>query len=158
MFALSAVHGERVIPLLAAALVLWLAWKKEWLWCVTATCGIYGGMLINLLMKSVFRRSRPVFEHPLVDIATYSFPSGHTVGTTLFYGVLAAYLMGRSASVGKRAAILGAATMMVALVGISRDYLGAHYPSDVAGAILEGLAWLSVCLTAASVYRRCPAT
>ena len=138
----------------SAVLVWWLRRSKDRLWFVAAAGATFGGMLLNFILKLVFRRARPVFENPLVNIATYSFPSGHTVAATVFYGALTAYLLGRVASTGARIAILATATALVALVGLSRIYLGAHYLSDVVGAMLEGLAWLSLCLTAAAMARR----
>ncbi len=154
MFVITDLHGSVAIPLFSAVFVLLLARRKDWFWMAAVAGTTFGGMLLNIGLKYVFRRGRPSFENPLVNIATYSFPSGHTVGTTLFYSVLAAYLMSRVSSIAARIAILAVAAAMVALVGLSRIYLGAHYLSDVVGAILEGLAWLSLCLTAVAVARR----
>jgi membrane-associated phospholipid phosphatase len=154
MFAITDTHGAVAIPLYSTIFVLVLARLRDWWWLAAVAGTTYGGMLLNIGLKYTFRRGRPSFENPLVNIATYSFPSGHTAGTTLFYGVLAAYLMSRTGSCAARFAILALAATMVSLVGLSRVYLGAHYVSDVAGAVLEGLAWLSLCLTAVAVARR----
>jgi membrane-associated phospholipid phosphatase len=154
MFGVSAVHGAIGIPLLSILFVLLLARIRDWYWCAAVACTTFGGMLLNIGLKYVFRRGRPSFTNPLVHIATYSFPSGHTAGATVFYSVLAAYLMSRTASVAARCAIAALAAAMVLLVGLSRIYLGAHYLSDVVGAILEGLAWLAACLTAVATARR----
>jgi undecaprenyl-diphosphatase len=154
MFGITHAHDPAVMLAASAVLVWWLRRSKDRLWFVAAAGATFGGMLLNFILKLVFRRARPVFENPLVNIATYSFPSGHTVAATVFYGALTAYLLGRVASTGARIAILATATALVALVGLSRIYLGAHYLSDVVGAMLEGLAWLSLCLTAAAMARR----
>jgi membrane-associated phospholipid phosphatase len=154
MFGVSAVHGAIGIPLLSVVFVLLLARARDWYWCAAVAGTTFGGMMLNIGLKYVFRRGRPSFTNPLVNIATYSFPSGHTAGATVFYSVLAAYLMSRTASVAMRCLIAVLATAMALLVGLSRIYLGAHYLSDVVGAILEGLAWLAVCLTAVATARR----
>jgi membrane-associated phospholipid phosphatase len=154
MFAITWVHGAIGIPVLSIAFVLFLARMRDWYWCAAVAATTFGGMMLNIGLKYVFRRGRPSFTNPLVNIATYSFPSGHTAGATLFYSVLAAYLMSRTTSVSTRAVIAVLASTMVFLVGFSRIYLGAHYLSDVVGAILEGLAWLAVCLTAVATARR----
>jgi membrane-associated phospholipid phosphatase len=154
MFGITSLHGAIGIPLLSIAFVLLLARLRDWYWCAAVASTTFGGMLLNIGLKYIFRRGRPSFTNPLVNIATYSFPSGHTAGATLFYSVLAAYLMSRTPSVTMRTTIAILASVMVFLVGFSRIYLGAHYLSDVVGAILEGLAWLAVCLTAVATARR----
>ena len=154
MFGVSALHGAIGIPLFSVVFVLLLARARDWYWCAAVAATTFGGMALNIGLKYVFRRGRPSFTNPLVNIATYSFPSGHTAGATVLYSALAAYLMSRTSSVALRCFIAASAGGMIFLVGLSRIYLGAHYLSDVAGAILEGLAWLAVCLTAVATARR----
>jgi membrane-associated phospholipid phosphatase len=154
MFAISALHGAVGIPLYSILFVLLLARLKDWYWLAAVAGTTFGGMALNIGMKYIFRRGRPSFTNPLVHIATYSFPSGHTAGATVLYSVLAAYLMSRTRSIAMRYAIAALAALMVGWVGLSRIYLGAHYLSDVVGAVLEGLAWLAVCLTAVAMARR----
>ncbi|CAM5406421.1 phosphatase PAP2 family protein [Eoetvoesiella caeni] len=109
-------------------------------------------MLVNVLMKHAFQRPRPIFDHPLVSLATYSFPSGHTVASTLFYGMLAALILSKTTSWSKRVWAVLLAFAIVSLVAFSRLYLGAHYLSDVLAAMAEGLAWLALCLTGTHTY------
>ena len=95
-----------------------------------------------------------VFDEPLLTLSTYSFPSGHTLGATMFYGVLAAYLVCVVPRWRVRTLVVLGACTMVALVALSRVYLGAHFLSDVLAAMLEGCAWLAVCITSCSTLRR----
>jgi membrane-associated phospholipid phosphatase len=114
-----------------------------------------GGSLLNILLKHFFHRQRPVLENPLVTLSSFGFPSGHTMGATLFYGLLA-LLIANSTRWGwshRIFAFCGAA-LLIALVGISRIYLGAHYLTDVLGAFALGLAWLAFCWTGIETVRR----
>ena len=153
MLLVSDMNGIGGISTLTVLLVLAFAWKREWYWTAFAALAIPGGMLLNLLVKSAFHRARPSFTDPLVTLASYSFPSGHTLASTLFYGTLVAYLVPRVGATA-RTLIIVAGIVMVALVGLSRIYLGAHFLSDVIAAVAEGIAWLSLCLTALATYRR----
>ena len=82
-----------------------------------------------------------------MTLASYSFPSGHTAATTLFYGFLVLLLLRRPGqSALRRGAIVVGAVVMVLLVATSRVYLGAHYLSDVLAAMLEGVLWLALCV------------
>jgi membrane-associated phospholipid phosphatase len=132
--------------------VLWRRGQRAWLLALVAT--VPGGDAVNVLMKLSFARARPSFLDPIVTLDTFSFPSGHAASAALFYGFLACLLMRHAAGFGQRAAIAVAAALMVALVGFSRIYLGAHYLTDVVAGAAEGLAWLAICITATSTLQR----
>jgi undecaprenyl-diphosphatase len=104
---------------------------------------VFGGMLLNALLKQVFMRPRPRFENPLLIISSYSFPSGHTMMATVFYGALCALFVTKVRDWRARGLAAGLSACLILLVGFSRIYLGVHYLSDVMAAIAEGLAWLA---------------
>lgn len=141
-----------------AALSLLLAWhlwrRKERYWLLTLIVAVPPGMLLNVALKHSYQRPRPWFDEPLLTLATYSFPSGHTVAATLFHGLLACYLASCVVRGSWRAAVFGGAACMVVLVACSRMYLGVHYLSDVVAAMAEGVAWLAICITGVSTWRR----
>lgn len=139
---------------MATLLAGWFAWRKAYYWLIVLLATVPGGMLLNVVLKHIFRRQRPSLEDPLLTLSTYSFPSGHTVAATLFYGLLACYLVRRIRGWPRRALVVGAACAMVMLVALSRMYLGVHYLSDVMAATAEGGAWLAVCVTAVSTLHR----
>jgi undecaprenyl-diphosphatase len=147
----NGIVGSSVMGVLLAA---WFWYRKAHYWLVAVLVAVPGGMLLNVALKHVFQRARPTLEDPLLTLSTYSFPSGHTAAATVFYGLLACYLVRRVHSWPARAAIAAACVAMVMLVALSRMYLGVHYLSDVLAASAEGAAWLAVCLTAITTLRR----
>lgn len=142
-------HAHDTLPVTVAVLLLmaYLAWRRNWYWLLCVGTTVPFGMLLNVAMKYSFHRARPSFDDPLLILTTYSFPSGHTAAATLLYGVLAAMLVTKTSFWRRRVMIVLAAFAMVALVALTRVYLGVHYLSDVLAAMAEGVAWLALCLT-----------
>lgn len=140
--------------IMAALLALWFWRRHAHYWLIVCLVAVPGGMLLNVALKHVFRRARPSFDDPLLNLLTYSFPSGHTAAATVFYGLFACYLVRRVRTGRARALVVAGALAMVSLVALSRMYLGAHYLSDVLAAAAESAAWLAICITAVSTLHR----
>jgi len=140
--------------IMAVLLALWFWRLHAHYWLIVCLVAVPGGMLLNVALKHVFRRTRPSFDDPLLSLMTYSFPSGHTAAATVFYGLLACYLVRRVRTWRARALVMLGAVVMVMLVALSRMYLGVHYLSDVLAAAAEGAAWLAICITAVSTLHR----
>jgi membrane-associated phospholipid phosphatase len=102
---------------------------------------VLGGNLLNICLKELLHRGRPVFEDPILTLPTYSFPSGHAMAATVFYGLLAVYAANHAKDRFSRRAAIAAAALMIALVCFSRVYLGLHFASDVTAGVAEGVAW-----------------
>jgi membrane-associated phospholipid phosphatase len=148
-------NGLAGSSVMAALLALWFRRRRAHDWLIVCLIAVPGGMLLNVALKHVFRRVRPSFDDPLLNLLTYSFPSGHTAAATVFYGLLACYLVRRVRAWHARALVVAGAVAMVALVALSRMYLGVHYLSDVLAAVAESAAWLAICITAvATLHRR----
>lgn len=129
--------GSYGAVLVTAAVAFWLG-RRRCLAALTALLvSVVGAVIINSLLKLLFARPRPEIFPPLSVEHTYSFPSGHTITAVTLYGFLAILLWRNHHHVW---AILAA--MMIPLVGVSRIYLGVHYPSDVLGAMALGALWL----------------
>jgi membrane-associated phospholipid phosphatase len=139
--------------LLAVCLVatLLLVRRRAWTDITLLVASLAGAALLNLLAKQAIARPRPLFHDPSVVTTTYSFPSGHTMGTTAVYAALAIIVARRTryAPFG----IAGSAAMII-LIALSRVYLGAHYVSDVVGGVLLGLAWVLVVVLALTIRER----
>ena len=141
----SALHVPRGILILTALSSAVLLWRRDrpavlLLWVV-----VLGGATLNHLLKHTIQRPRPGQEHA-VNLATdFGFPSGHAANATLLYGALVMLLMPHLRSPRARVAVVLAAVLLAALVGISRVALGAHRLSDVVAGALLGIGWLSLC-------------
>ena len=144
--AVSALHAPGAIAAAGTAFGVVLGRLRQWYWLLTLTVAVGGGMLINSVLKAAYERVRPRFDDPLLVLSSFSFPSGHTAGAVLFYGVLAAYLVSRFYDRRARAACVAGAGVMVVLVALSRMYLGVHYLSDVVAAACASTVWLVLCL------------
>jgi membrane-associated phospholipid phosphatase len=98
------------------------------------------------LLKNFFERERPNINI-IIEADGFSFPSGHSMGSMTYYGFLV-YLVIRGK--GKPLSKLGLAILLclvIVLIGISRIYLGVHYPSDVLAGFVAGSIWLVICIS-----------
>lgn len=146
--------GSGIVPtvmVVGAGMTLYAArLRLEGIICML---GVTMGTAMNILTKLVIGRPRP--DPALIDVLRQygenSFPSGHVVFFTEFFGFLffLAYVLLKPGWLRKAAlAVLG---LLIALIGVSRIYMGAHWPSDVLGAYLAGGVWLMLMI---EVYRR----
>ncbi len=154
MMYITHAHNTAGMLIMTAVLGIYFYLRKAPYWLLALLVSVPGGMLLNVILKHIFQRARPSLENPLLTLATYSFPSGHTVAATLFYGLVASYLVCLASRWKSRFLIVLGACVMVGLVGLSRMYLGVHYLSDVLAAVAEGCGWLAVCITGVSTLRR----
>lgn len=113
-----------------------------------------GGALLNVLLKLEFHRGRPD-EMQLVVAHGYSFPSGHAMGSMLFFGGLAyvVFFTAERHPVWRFLGILGC-LLATLLIGGSRIYLGVHYLSDVVAGFVAGLFWICICVTGTESWIR----
>lgn len=123
-----------------------LAFHHQWRQAFSLSLCLLGAGVLNYLLKYLFERSRPDALQ-LVVASGYSFPSGHAMGALCFYGMLA-YLASRVIPKWRwRFVLFFLTTLLVTAIGISRIYLGVHYPSDVLGGYTAGATWLSFCIS-----------
>jgi len=148
MLLVSFAHSTWSVTLMTLAVSVYLWRRRLRKWTLVLILSVFGGMLLNALLKIVFARPRPYFVNPIVALPTFSFPSGHTLVATVFYGTLCVLICTRARNWALRAGAILITGFMMLLVGFSRIYLGAHYLSDVVAAFAEGLAWIAFCLIA----------
>jgi undecaprenyl-diphosphatase len=107
-----------------------------------------GGAVLDYLLKTTVHRTRPEYAAAFLHGSSYSFPSGHAMGSLIGYGFLAyAFVLTRQRRGWRGQMVYSLAALLALLIGVSRVYIGVHYPSDVVGGWAAGLAWLAVCIT-----------
>jgi undecaprenyl-diphosphatase len=110
-----------------------------------------GGAVLNETLKAVFARPRPDGAERVLFGDSWSFPSGHAMGTFVLCGVAAYIVLRTIRSWTARALLVGLALAWSLAMGFSRIYLGVHYVSDVAAGFLVGAAWVAVCVSGMEV-------
>ena len=131
------------ITLLVITGYLFAAGKRHAGWLVLVS--VLGGTALNNLLKFAFARPRPELIAPLTPVTSLSFPSGHSAISAVFYLTLGALVAQTHASPTIRIHVLATATLLTVLVGVSRIYLGVHYPTDVLAGWCFGTAWALIC-------------
>jgi membrane protein DedA with SNARE-associated domain/membrane-associated phospholipid phosphatase len=150
----TALGSIEAIVLLGVVVAAILAWGRRWLFLGSWLAAVAGSAVLNHLLKGLFDRPRPYFEHPLLIETSYSFPSGHAMESFVVYGMLAYFAVLGLRSWKARVAVVFGAALLVMLIGFSRLYLGVHYISDVLAGYAAGGVWLSALITGAETIRR----
>lgn len=123
------------------ALVLLLAWRRQFRESIFAAAALGGSALLNLATKQVFARARPALWESIAPETSYSFPSGHAMGSM----TLAVVLVLLAWRTRWRWPVLAAMGLFVPMVGLSRVYLGVHYPSDILAGWAAASVWAVGC-------------
>jgi undecaprenyl-diphosphatase len=142
---LTAFGGGAGLVLLTAAIGghLWLERRYGLLTFILTA--VVSGTVLSLVLKVLFHRPRPEIVPHLSDIATASFPSGHSMLSSIVYLTLAAALARATPDVKLKCYYLAVAIALTGLIGCSRVYLGVHYPTDVLAGWSLGTAWAIIC-------------
>jgi undecaprenyl-diphosphatase len=122
---------------------LLLVGKRAAAWLVLVA--VVGGVTLNTLLKLGFNRPRPDLVAPVVRVTTASFPSGHAALSAVAYLTLGALLAQTHVSRHLRIYFMSVGILLALLVGLSRVYLGVHYPTDVLAGWCLGSAWAWAC-------------
>lgn len=142
---LTALGGIAAISLLTAAVTGYLLLAGRYAAAGRVLLTVLGGLLLSSLLKQGFSRPRPEVVPALSHVYTSSFPSGHSFLSAVVYLSLGAMLAERVERMSLKIYFLLIAVLLPFLVGLSRVYVGVHYPSDVLGGWLAGAAWAALC-------------
>jgi undecaprenyl-diphosphatase len=129
--------------LLAVVGFLLLARQRAAAWLMLGA--VLGGTALNSFLKLAFARPRPDFVVPAVQVYSASFPSGHAALSAITYLTLGAILGQTQPAAGIRIYFICVAVILTGFVGVSRVYLGVHYPTDVLAGWCIGAAWAMGC-------------
>lgn len=138
-FVTSVTHFGDVIVVMALSLLLMqlLYFRGQYKSMIQVVFALVGGAVLNIVFKILFARDRPELWQLLAEESTYSFPSGHSLMTAVL-AVTVIFLFWGSRY---RTAVVISGMVYVATIGLTRLYLGVHYPTDVLAGWSMGAAW-----------------
>jgi membrane-associated phospholipid phosphatase len=142
MAVVTALGSTTVLAVAAATAAGWLVARSRARDAALLVATLVGAQLLGWGLKAIFQRPRPSFDDPVASADWFSFPSGHALSSVAFYGALAYVVLRNLPSVRMRLAGFAGVTLLVAVIGFSRLYLGVHYLTDVLAGYCAGLTWL----------------
>lgn len=151
----TSLGGGASIFSIGTGMALLLAIRRRYLLLAGWATALLGGGLLDFALKQAFQRPRPENAMDFLTEISWSFPSGHSMGSLIAYGMLA-YVISTEFVTRRDARkwVIAACAFMVIAIGVSRMYLGVHYLSDVLGGFAAGGLWLTACITGLEVARR----
>jgi membrane-associated phospholipid phosphatase len=152
MSALSAMGSEAVAVILVGVLS-WLTYRRWWGTAAALLVVTVGAQLLNSVLKSLFQRTRPAPHAGILPGQSFSFPSGHAMVSAAFYFFLA-YLGWRLLRGRWRIGWVAMLAALIGLIGLSRLYLGVHFPSDVLAGYVAGFIWVQSVLLGEQLLHR----
>ena len=126
----------------------WRRYREEARFFILACLG---GFILNTGLKLFFSKPRPELWHQLISEKSFSFPSGHALGSMVLYGFIAHELATHYPRFAKL--IYSLTVILIAAIGISRLYLGVHWPTDIIAGYGVGFLWLMICITMLKLQR-----
>lgn len=141
----TALGGVAVLSLVTFAVVGYLLLARKRHAAAAVFVAVTGGLVLSTLLKLGFDRARPDLVPHGSLVYTTSFPSGHSMMAAVTYLTLGALLARVEASIRIKIYLLSVAVVLTVLVGVSRVYLGVHWPTDVAAGWTVGAAWALFC-------------
>lgn len=151
---ITALGSWSVVTLIVLFTLGLLLILRRWRSALLVVLAVGGGALSMAALKASFERPRPSTVPHLVDVLSQSFPSGHATIAVVTYVTLGAMATQLAHRRLVQVYLLSASVVLALLVGLTRVYLGVHYPSDVLAGWCLGLGWASLCLIATRLLVR----
>jgi undecaprenyl-diphosphatase len=144
MLDLTALGGPTVLGLMVCAVAGFLLLQGRPHSALIVVVTSASGEVVNMVLKQTFMRARPDIVPHLREVISASFPSGHAMESAIIYLTLGAMLMRMTKGRLTKLYCLSIAVLLTFLVGVSRVFLGVHYPTDVIGGWIVGFVWASL--------------
>lgn len=141
----TALGGVAVLAIITVIVVGYLVVMAKRSAAVFVLVAIGGGTVVSFALKSLFERARPDLVPHGVEVATASFPSGHAMLSAVTYLTLGALLARFLPRRRAKAYVVTVAALLTLAIGVSRVYLGVHWPTDVLAGWTLGAAWAVLC-------------
>jgi len=151
---LTALGGVALLSLISVAVITHLLLAKQARAAGFVAASVSGALLLSLALKHVFSRPRPDLVPYLSYVMSSSFPSGHSMLSAAVYLTLGGLLARFQSSLLLKAHVLAWASVLTFLVGVSRVFVGVHWPSDVLAGWAAGAAWAALCWLCARALQR----
>lgn len=145
MLELTALGGGAVLTLLAVVAIGFVIAQRKYADAGFIAVAIGGGALLCALLKIGYARPRPALVAHLVEVSSASFPSGHAMNSAVMYLTMSVLLARATPARHIKAYLLWVGVGLTLIVGISRVYLGVHWPTDVLAGWAVGAAWAGLC-------------
>ena len=137
--------GTAVLTLLTLAVTGFFLLQRKWHLAIYVAAAVATGTILSHLMKAGFDRPRPDLVAHGQHVYTASFPSGHSMVSAIVFLTLGALLAGTLKKRAERTYVMVLAVLLALMVGLSRVYLGVHWPTDVLGGWAVGTGWALAC-------------
>jgi undecaprenyl-diphosphatase len=151
---LTALGGVAVLTLLVLGVVGYCVLIRKPRAALFVGVSVLGALALSTLLKNLFDRPRPDIVPHLSEVLTSSFPSGHSMLSAAVYLTLGALLARLHSQLVIKAYFLLSACVLTLLIGVSRVYVGVHWPTDVVAGWAAGAAWAALCWLAARGLQR----
>ncbi|MBJ7881775.1 phosphatase PAP2 family protein [Gelidibacter salicanalis] len=152
------IYGYAIVLIVLAILSYFVF--KQWKLMLQVFFVLALSAISNLILKRFVDRARPGIEH-MVSVETLSYPSGHAMSAMAFYGFLMYLIYRFNINIYLKFGVIFLLGILILSIGLSRIYLGVHFPSDIAGGYIAGLIWVVFCILIfdlIEVFRRDPQT
>ncbi|MEH2065516.1 MAG: phosphatase PAP2 family protein [Nostoc sp.] len=151
MLFITNLGNPSTVVIVAGVNVLLLWWRRYREEAKVFVLACLGGLMLNTGLKLFFSKPRPELWHQLISEKSFSFPSGHALGSMVLYGFIAYELATHYPHFAKF--IYSLIVILIAAIGISRLYLGVHWPTDIIAGYGVGFLWLMICITMLKLQR-----